>query len=29
MRGNLAYLQRQRKVAKSSNGKGVRWNLVE
>lgn len=29
VRGNLAYLQRRRKVAKIGNGKGVTWNLVE
>ena len=29
VRGNLAYLQRRRKVAKSGNGKAVTWNLIE
>lgn len=29
VRGNLAYLQRRRKVAKIGNGKGVKWSLVE
>jgi hypothetical protein len=29
VRGNLAYGQRRRKVAKIGNGKGVKWSLVE